>query len=103
MTKRIPLLCALVLTVAGTVAAIERPVEVYAGEATGPAITLSVYNPESTPQTVRVQVSVLVAGGDETLTSSNVVVGAGATLNVTLTAGSAILGIGDGPEPLPPI
>jgi len=29
--------------------------------------------------------------------------GEAATLNVTLTAGSAILGIGDGPEPLPPI
>jgi hypothetical protein len=103
MTKRIPLLCSLVLATAGTIFAIDRPVEAYASSVSGASITLDLYNPESTPQTVRVQVSVLVAGGDETLTSANVVVGAGATLNVTLTAGSEILGIGDGPEPLPPI
>ena len=47
MTKRIPILCAFVLLVAGTVAAIERVVETTVVEVSGSAVTISVYNPES--------------------------------------------------------
>ncbi|HJQ98439.1 MAG TPA: hypothetical protein VJ826_08995 [Candidatus Polarisedimenticolaceae bacterium] len=102
MTKRIPILCALVLLAAGTVAAIERVVEATVVEVSGSAVTIGVYNPESTAQTVRVQIAVLVSGGEEILTSANVTVGGGATSYVTLNATSTIVGIGDDPDPIMP-
>jgi len=102
MTKRIPILCALVLLVAGTVAAIERVVEATIVEVAGPAVVIGVYNPESTAQTVRVQLAVFVSGGEEILTSANVTVGAMATSYVTLTAASTIVAIGDDPDPIMP-
>jgi hypothetical protein len=103
MTKRISILCALVLFAAGTVTALERVVEATVSNLIGPAISIDVHNPESTAQTIRVQIAVLVAGGEEILTSANVVVGPGATSTVTLSASSAILAVGDDPQPLPPI
>jgi len=104
MRKKAPFVCALVLFAAGTVAALDRPVEVYASAVTGPAITLVLSNPEGTAQTVRAQVAVLVAGGgEEILTSANVVVGPGGTSTVTLTASSAIVAIGDDPETILPL
>jgi|SoiMethySBSTD1v2_1073268.scaffolds.fasta_scaffold12323_11 hypothetical protein len=103
MTKRIPILCALVLLAAGTVAAIERVVEATVVEFAGPTVVVGVYNPESAAQTVRVQLAVLVSGGgEEILTSANVTVGAGATSYVTLIAASTIVAIGDDPDPIMP-
>jgi len=102
MKKRVPVLCALVLLAAGSVAAIERVVDTSVFDLTGPAITVAVHNPEGTAQTVQVQVAVLCASGEEILTSGSVVVGPGATSYVTLTAASTIVSVQDGPDPIMP-
>jgi hypothetical protein len=102
MKKRVSILCALVLFVAGSVAAIDRVIDTSVFDLTGPAITIAVYNPEGNAQTVQVQVAVLCASGQEVLTSGSVVVGPGATSYVTLTAGSTIVAIQEGPDPIMP-
>jgi len=101
--KRVSVLCALVLLAVGTVAAVERVVETTSFDVAGSVITVGVYNPESTAQTIRVQAAVITGDGEEILTSANVVVPGGGTSYVTLTAGSAILGLGDEPEPIGPL
>ena len=75
-------------------------------EATGfgaNTVEVSVHNLDAEPTTLRVTVNVeLATGAAQTLTSSNLTVGAWEIASVTLTAAQTIVAIGDDPDPIPP-
>jgi hypothetical protein len=65
-------------------------------------ITFHVENPNAAAQPVRVQVEVLVADGStRVLTTGTVTVPAAGTATVSTSAGAAIVGIIDDPDPVP--
>ena len=104
MSKRALLVCAIVLSLP-TVPSAAAYSDIQAAVAgfTDNHVTISVHNPDASPETARVQLSVSFSDGtQQTLTSSNVTVDGGATVTITLTGAHAIVGIGDDPEPFYP-
>ena len=67
----------------------------------GSTVTISVHNAGQQMESVKVQVTVQLSDGStQTMTSSKIVVAAGGTASITVTAGSYVSGITDDPEPM---
>jgi hypothetical protein len=104
MFKRALIVCAILLSLLAVPSAAAYPdIQVAVAGFTDNHVTISVHNPNSSPETARVQLSVSYGDGtQQTLTTSNITVDGGATVTITLAGAHAIVGIGDDPEPFSP-
>ena len=67
-------------------------------------VSVSVHNTSSAATSARVVVTVVLDDGtSQTITSPNLSVDGNATISITLTAARTIVGIGDDPQPFPPL
>lgn len=103
MNRRFLIVAVLALFLAGSAPAYSPAVGIESLSVAGSQVKVAVHNTDAASRTVRVQVSVIVVGGvQQTLTSGDVTVPAGATVWVTLSASGGIVAIGDDPQPILP-
>ncbi len=77
--------------------------QIVGASVSGNQVNVSLHNPDASPETARVQVSVVLADGStRTLVTGNVTVDGGATTSVSLTASDAIVAIVEDPQPISP-
>jgi hypothetical protein len=93
----------LLLSTVSVLAADSTETQVVGATLSGNQINVSLHNPDASPDTARVQVSVGLADGTiRTLVTGNVTVEGGGTTSVSLTASDAIVAIIEDPQPISP-
>jgi hypothetical protein len=99
------LMSAFVLSVstASVLSADPTETQIVGATVSGNQISVSLHNPDASPDTARVQVSVGLADGTiRTLVTGNVTLEGGGTTSVWLTASDAIVAIIEDPQPISP-
>jgi len=93
----------LCLATGGVLRASSTEPQIVGTSVSGNQISVALHNPDASPETARVQVSVFLADGTtRTLVTPNVTVDGGSTTSVSITASDAIVAIVEDPQPISP-